>query len=554
MNNNNTIQSFNKFVKKKTVEEPQQKKVLIYTRVSSKNQAENKNSLITQERVCAEYCKANSLEILDFFGGTYESAKGDFSRKEFMKLIENATNRKPKPYGIVVWSISRFSRSGGNAIGILTKLVEDHGIHLMEASNGIDTTTARGFLSIQEKLLKSREENLTRAENIIPNMQEFLANGNWFGRAPIGYDHYGPRVKDSKFLLAEQKIEINHLGRLLQEAFQYKLTGNYSDVKIIDILNKRGFKISKQRISSVWKNPFYAGVSKNSLLKDGNAIRGKWEPLITEKDFWKLQDLLNVRASGYQHQKVADYKPLNRLVKCNDCGTYLVGYLVKKKNLGYYKCPDCNGVSMNCETTPKAKRIGAHDLFTTLLEKYQVQPQFKNLLITQLTKIYGYYNTTEIQKSIDCKKILDELKKKLNDMTIKYSIGDLKEEYFKKGEEELERRIFDQQQELNKTQPEISNLEKMIEKSVERLQNISKIWGSVGLEDKRNLQRTLFPDGIYYDVKNHQYLTKEINSFVLISQTISKDYEVKKKGINQVEPEISPSVARTRFEPGTSGL
>jgi hypothetical protein len=64
----------------------------------------------------------------------------------------------------------------------------------------------------------------------------------------------------------------------------------------------------------------------------------------------------------------------------------------------------------------------------------------------------------------------------------------------------------------------------------------------VGLEDKRNLQRTLFPDGIYYDVKNHQYLTKEINSFVLISQTISKDYEVKKKGINQVEPEISPSV------------
>ncbi|MEY3873903.1 MAG: hypothetical protein RL363_624, partial [Bacteroidota bacterium] len=106
----------------------------------------------------------------------------------------------------------------------------------------------------------------------------------------------------------------------------------------------------------------------------------------------------------------------------------------------------------------------------------------------------------------------------------------------------------------NKTLPEISNLEKMIEKSVERLQNISKIWGSVGLEDKRNLQQTLFPDGIYYDVKNHQYLTKEINSFVVLSNTISKDYEVKKKGINQVEPEISPSVARPGFEPGTSGL
>ena len=95
---------------------------------------------------------------------------------------------------------------------------------------------------------------------------------------------------------------------------------------------------------------------------------------------------------------------------------------------------------------------------------------------------------------------------------------------------ELEKQIAEQQQELNKTLPEISNLEKLIEKSVERLQNISKIWGSVGLEDKRNLQQTLFPDGIYYDVKNHQYLTKEINTFVLLSNTISKDYEVKKKG------------------------
>ena len=554
MNNNNTIQSFNKFVKKKTVEAPQQKKVLIYTRVSSKNQAENKNSLITQERVCAEYCKANSLEILDFFGGTYESAKGDFSRKEFMKLIENATNRKPKPYGIVVWSISRFSRSGGSAIGILTKLVEDHGIHLMEASNGIDTTTARGFLSIQEKLLKSREENLTRAENIIPNMQEFLANGNWFGRAPIGYDHYGPRVKDSKFLLAEQKIEINHQGRLLQEAFQYKLTGNYSDVKIIDILNKRGFKISKQRISSVWKNPFYAGVSKNSLLKDGNAIRGKWEPLITEKDFWKLQDLLNVRASGYQHKKVADYKPLNRLVKCNDCGTHLVGYLVKKKNLGYYKCPCCSGVSMNCETTPKAKRVGAHDLFTSLLEKYKIQPQFKNLVINQLTKIYSYYNVTEIQKGTDAKKNIEDLNKKLNALKLKFGKDVIERDVYEITKAALEEEILEQQKELNNTVPEISNLENLIDKSVEYLQNISKIWGSVGLEDKRNLQQTLFPDGIYYDGKNHQYLTKEINSFVLLSQTISKDYEVKKKGINQVEPEISPSVARSGFEPETSGL
>ena len=554
MKKKNSVTNFNTFIKKKATQNNDNKNVLLYTRVSSKDQAENNGSLETQLSGIRTYCEKKDYPIIGEYGGTYESAKGDFTREEFMNLIENATNQNPKPFGIVVWIISRFSRSGASGIRILYELVEEHGIHLIEASSGLDTTSDRGYQTILDKLLKSREENLIRKEIIIPGMVNFLSKGNKFGKAGFGYDHYGPRVKEAKFLSPTQRLEINAQGHLLKEAFQYKLTGNYSDVSIINILGKRGLKITKQRISAVWRNPFYCGILISSLLKDGNAIKGNWEPLISENDFWKLQDILNVRASGYQHKKVADYKPLNRLVKCNDCGTYLVGYLVKKKNLGYYKCPDCNGVTINCETTPKAKRVGAHDLFTNLLEKYQVLPQFKNLLITQLTKIYGYYNTTEIQKSTDCKKKFDDLTKKLKDLKLKFGLGDIDKEIYEIAKEELDKQILDQQQELNKTLPEISNLEKLIEKSVERLQNISKIWGSVGLEDKRNLQQTLFPNGIHYDVNNHQYLTKEINSFVLLSNTISKDYEVKKKGINQVEPEISPSVARPGFEPGTSGL
>ncbi len=554
MKKTNNLSNFRTYVKKREVKINTCKNVLLYTRVSSKDQADKNGSLETQLIGIEKFCKDNDYEIVGRHGGIHESAKSDFTREQFTKLLDDAMSRKPKPFGIVVWSISRFSRSGAKGIGILCELFDDHDIHLIEASSGLDTTTDRGYHSIVEKLLKSREENLIRKEIILPGMVNFLSKGNRFGRVGFGYDHYGPRVKDPRFLAPTQRLVINEQGMLLRDAFQYKLTGNYSDVSIINIMEKRGLKITKQRISSVWRNPFYCGILISSLLKDGEPIIGNWEPLISQNDFWKLQDILNVRSSGYQHQKVTDYKPLNRLVKCNDCGTCLVGYLVKKKNLGYYKCPDCNGVSMNCETTPKAKRIGAHDLFTTLVEKYQVQPQFKNLLINQLTKIYGYYNTTENQKGIDCKKKFDDLNKKLHNLKMKLGMEEIDKEVYDITRVELEKQIAEQQQELNKTLPEISNLEKLIEKSVERLQNISKIWGSVGLEDKRNLQQTLFPDGIYYDVKNHQYLTKEINSFVLLSHTISKDYEVKKKGINQVDPEISPSVARSGFEPETSGL
>ncbi len=76
----------------------------------------------------------------------------------------------------------------------------------------------------------------------------------------------------------------------------------------------------------------------------------------------------------------------------------------------------------------------------------------------------------------------------------------------------------------------------------------------MGIEDKQNLQLTLFPDGIYYNAENHTYLTKKINSFMLLSKTISTNCEVKKIGINQKRVDLSRLVAGSGVEPETFGL
>jgi hypothetical protein len=46
-------------------------------------------------------------------------------------------------------------------------------------------------------------------EIIRPAMQTFIKNGGRFGSAPLGYDHYGPRVKKEGFLSSKQRFEIN---------------------------------------------------------------------------------------------------------------------------------------------------------------------------------------------------------------------------------------------------------------------------------------------------------------------------------------------------------
>jgi site-specific DNA recombinase len=170
--------------------------------------------------------------------------------------------------------MSCFSRSGGNAIGLVNYLVEEQGVHLIEVSSGLTTITERGKASIYESLFHAYKKNLERKEIIIPNMKVYVRNGNRFGRAPIGYDHYGPRVRNGKFLSSKQRIEINEEGKLLQEAWKWKLTGLYSDAQILSKLECHGLKLSKQLLSSIWRNPFYCGVLINRLAEE--PVKGNW--------------------------------------------------------------------------------------------------------------------------------------------------------------------------------------------------------------------------------------------------------------------------------------
>ena len=186
----------------------------------------------------------------------------------------------------------------------------------------------------------------------------------------LGYDHYGPRVRNGKFLSQKQRIVINATGKLLKEAWQWKVSGKYSDAQILLKLENRGLKVQPQKISTIWRNPFYCGVLTNKLLDE--PIKGNWQPLVSVDDFMKVQQILEKNHSGYQHKKIEDDRPLTRLLKCDKCEGFMVGYKNNQKNLHYYRCLKCNGVSLNAKTTPKARRKSAEQLFIELLEQYQV--------------------------------------------------------------------------------------------------------------------------------------------------------------------------------------
>jgi site-specific DNA recombinase len=84
---------------------------VIYTRVSTKEQAENNLSLETQKKYCEAFTQKQNYNVVACFGGTYESAKTD-ERNEFKKMIAFVKRSKEKVSFIIVYSVDRFSRSG----------------------------------------------------------------------------------------------------------------------------------------------------------------------------------------------------------------------------------------------------------------------------------------------------------------------------------------------------------------------------------------------------------------------------------------------------------
>lgn len=548
----NSLDYFKKFIPAKEEQKMCNFEVWSYTRVSSKEQFENNSSVNRQKEANYEFAEKSGYNIIEEFGGTYESAKSDFTRKEFKRLIDKVQRSRRKPYAILVFKMSRFSRSGGNAIGLVNHLVETLGVHLIEVSSGVTTTTERGKLAVYESLFHAFKENLERKEIIIPNMKAFLKTGQRFSHAPFGYDHYGPRVKNGKFLSAKQKIIINKDGKLLKKAWEWKVTGHYSDTQILAKLKNRGLKLLPQKLSRMWRNPFYCGININAMLDE--PIKGTWEPLVTTLDFTKVQMILDNNPSGYTHSIDKEERPLARLLRCDTCNHFMVGYLNRKKNLHYYRCLKCKGVSVNANTTSRSLRRGANDLFVELLEQYQISSKIFPLVEIQLRRIFDHLNAENGNKDEVLTSRSRELEGQLKQLKIRFGLNQIDKETYQLTEDHLRSEMQKISQELNYVNGKISNLEKLISQSLKKLENVSKIWASSDLEGKRILHKTLFPGGIYYNVEKHQYLTREVNKFIELVHSVSNSCEDNKKGNSQKNLENSHPVAEMGVEPMTSGL
>ena len=61
-----TLEQFSQFARGKEVNITTGTRCVIYTRVSTKDQADNNMSLVTQKKLCEQFCEKSGLEIIGY--------------------------------------------------------------------------------------------------------------------------------------------------------------------------------------------------------------------------------------------------------------------------------------------------------------------------------------------------------------------------------------------------------------------------------------------------------------------------------------------------------
>ena len=528
-------------------------KVLIgYSRISSKQQESN-YSIADQEKSLREYALQNNYEMREIIGGVSESAKGDFTRKEFKRLFDTIKQRKNRPFAVAVKFISRFSRSGGKAIGLVVQMIEELNVHLIETSSGLCTVNPKERMEIYKKLLEADEENAQRLEKTIPGLKSFLEDGNHLGIVPFGYIKYGRRVTDFNRLAETQRIEITQQGRVFKLAWQWKLQGE-GNVAISKRLADLGVDLSHKRLSVLFRNPFYCGVLVHRFLKEPK--EGNWEPLVSTEVFWKVQALLAPQALGtYQISNSNDSRPLARHLICSQCDNLLTGYEVKKKRKHYYKCNVCSGVSLNAETSPKSPQKGINDTYRELLESVELDSKYTEVFKYQLLKLFRYQNAEHEMALTEQKTKLGELVTNKNSLEKKYLFSsNISSDVYERHSSQLEWEINATHQKIADLENKLSNHDVFIDKAMNVCENISNYWVCGTSENKQRIQKMLFPEGLYIVPEKRTYLTQNMNQIFQLIPLFTGVSEGRKTKKVATADDFSLLVARTRVELVTSGL
>ena len=508
-------------------------RALIYTRVSTDEQADKGFSLPHQKDMLEKYCHFKNIDIIKHFQEDY-SAK-NFDRPEFNKLMAFIKANRGKIDLVLFTRWDRFSRNQEAALKIIREL-KKYGVEVNSIEQPLDLSQPESKVMLAIYLSIPEVENDKNSLRTIDGMRRARLEGCYTGKAPIGYKNHRDINNKSTLVFSDK-------APLVKEAFILYSKGIYSLEEVRRRLAKKGLNISKQQFNNMIKSVLYTGkIFISAYGKENDQIvNGLHEPIIDEELYNKVQNLLksNRKQPINKNIKIEEL-PLRGYLICRECGGNLTGSGSKSRSGDkhyYYHC------QKGCKERFRADI--ANKSFEQLLASLEINDPVIELYKVIMKDIYKKYegdNQTEINKLLKEKEKFKNLRINAED---KYFNGDIDKQKYNDVNNRYERKIMEINGKIAELNLSYSGYSKYLNEGLPILTNLTYYYKNASIELKQKLIGSIFPEKLIFENKN--YRTIKMNEVLNLILKNSNDLGVSdtKKGQHLRQPLLLSSPGRT---------
>ncbi len=465
------------------------KKAILYTRVSSKEQVVEGNSLESQRRRGYEYAEQNDLAIVKHFEERGESAKTT-NRPVLKQLLEYVAQNKGEIDVLLIYKVDRLSRDTADYLA-LKQILERAGIVVASMTEHFDDTPLG---SLMEKIASSfsQYDNDIRAERSKGGMEDGVRAGRWQWQAPIGYANgrvdgmknvvHDPRKGYTKALQASWQLIDN--GCSVTEAREH----------VNAQLQELGYKpVPIQTFSSMLTNKLYKGVVCGFGMEiQSRSITPIVEPILFDRVQLKLSGNKN---AGTKYIKVNPLYPLKGILR--DKNGHALRASSPRGNGGVYPqyhCPKCKGMGIRYDVTD------TEDKFMKYAGNMKLNRDIKEALREALRLNLGDTHAKNEKTTARLNKRLVAIKAEKKDLSLKNIRGVIPDGTAQEMLLDYEREETGIKIQLNQMATGMEDAEEILEFGLSKLSNLAQTFQAIediNIRDK--FQKWLFPARLAYD-------------------------------------------------------
>lgn len=333
------------------------KRVFLYTRVSTEEQAVHGLSIEAQAAALESWAKENGHKIVGLYVDAGISARKPASKRPALQRLL-ADVRAGKGELIAFTKLDRWFRNIAEYYKVQEVLEKSH-VDWQTIQEDYDTSTASGRLKINIMLSVAQDEADRTGERIKFVFEDKVRRGEVIsGKVPLGY-----KIENKKMVIDPKTAPI------AQDIFrEYTVTRSVRALREY-VLNKYGLVYAQTGIRALLDNERYIGRAHG---QDDFC-----PPLISEEQFKLCQDFLQQRAQRNVARSDRVYL-FTGLVRCAECGNRLSAHVVAQKYT-YYRCTKYEKLHL----CPHKKRTSELVLEQWLLENLASSYEQHNLSIAQ---------------------------------------------------------------------------------------------------------------------------------------------------------------------------